>query len=53
MVSEREIARTFIYGDDIHIRMDENEGDNKLDRPYNSVSAEHMTEEEMEKLVWC
>ena len=52
LISEREIARTFIYGDDIHIRMDENEGDNKLDRPYNSVSAEHMTEEEMEKLVW-
>ena len=52
LISEREIARTFVYGDDIHIRMDENEDDNKLDRPYNSVSAEHMTEEEMEKLVW-
>tara|TARA_B100000214_G_scaffold9116_1_gene6605 strand:+ start:171 stop:1079 length:909 start_codon:yes stop_codon:yes gene_type:complete len=52
LISEREIARTFIYGDDIHIRMDENEGDNKLDRPYNSVSAEKMTEEEMRKLVW-
>ena len=52
LISEREIARTFIYGDDIHIRMDENKGDNKLDRPYNSVSAEHMTKEEMEKLVW-
>ena len=52
LISEREIARTFIYGDDIHIRMDENKGDNKLDRPYNSVSAEHMTDEEMEKLVW-
>ena len=52
LISEREIARTFIYGDDIHIRMDENKGDNKLDRQYNSVSAEHMTEEEMEKLVW-
>ena len=52
LISEREISRTFIYGDDIHIRMDENESDNKLDRPYNSVSAEHMTEEEMEKLVW-
>ena len=52
LVSEREITRTFIYGDDIHIRMDENEGDNKLDRPYNSASAEKMTEEEMRKLVW-
>ncbi len=45
LISEREIARTFIYGDDIHIRMDENEDDNKLDRPYNSASAEKMTEE--------
>ena len=52
LISEREIARTFIYGDDIHIRMDENEDDNKLDRPYNSASAEKMTEEEMRKLVW-
>jgi len=52
LISEREIARTSVYGDDIHIRMDENEGDNKLDRPYNSASAEKMTEEEMRKLVW-
>ena len=52
LISEREIARTFIYGDDIHIRMDENEGDNKLSEPYNSASAEKMTEEEMRKLVW-
>ena len=52
LISEREIARTFVYGEHIHIRMDENEGDNKLDRPYNSASAEKMTEEEMRKLVW-
>ena len=52
LISEREIARTFVYGDDIHIRMDENEGDNKLDRPYNSFSAKKMTNEEMGKLVW-
>ena len=52
LISEREIARTFVYGDDIHIRMDENEGDNKLDRPYNSASAEKMTEKEMRELVW-
>ena len=52
LISEREIARTFIYGDDIHIRMDENKGDNKLDRPYNSASAKKMTEEEMRELVW-
>ena len=52
LISEREISRTFVYGDDIHIRMDENEGDNKLDRPYNSASAEKMTEEQMRELVW-
>ena len=52
LISEREISRTFVYGDDIHIRMDENKGDNKLDRPYNSASAEKMTEEEMRELVW-
>jgi FlaA1/EpsC-like NDP-sugar epimerase len=52
LISEREISRTFIYGDDIHIRMEENKKDNKLTKPYNSKSAEHMTEKEMEKLVW-
>jgi len=52
LISKREISRTFVYGDDIHIRMDENEDDNKLDRPYNSVSAEKMTEEEMRELIW-
>ena len=52
LISEREISRTFIYGDDIHIRMEKNKGDNKLSEPYNSASAEHMTKEEIEKLVW-
>ena len=52
LISEREISRTYIFGDDIHIRMEENEGDNKLSEPYNSKSAEMMTEKEMEKLVW-
>ena len=52
LVSENEVNRTFLYGDDIHIRMEENEQDNKLIEPYNSKSAEMMTEEEMEELVW-
>jgi len=52
LISEREISNTFIYGDDIHIRMEKNEGNNKLSEPYNSASAEKMTKEEMEKLVW-
>ena len=52
LVSENEVNRTFLYGDDIHIRMEENEQDNKLTEPYNSKSAEMMTEREMEELVW-
>ena len=52
LVSKNEIDRTYLYGDDIHIRMEENVGDNKLTEPYNSKSAEMMTDEEMEKLVW-
>ena len=52
LISEREISRTFIYGDDIHIRTEKNEEDNKLSEPYNSASAEKMTTKEIEKLVW-
>ena len=52
LISEREISRIFIYGDDIHIRMEKNKDNNKLSEPYNSASAEHMTKEEIEKLVW-
>ena len=52
LISEREISRTFIYGDDIHIRTEKNEENNKLSEPYNSASAEKMTTEEIEKLVW-
>ena len=52
LISEREISRTFIYGDDIHIRTEKNEDNNRLTEPYNSASAEKMTTEEIEKLVW-
>jgi|TARA_Y100000004_G_scaffold122782_1_gene138045 FlaA1/EpsC-like NDP-sugar epimerase len=52
LISEREISRTFIYGDDIHIRTEKNEDSNRLTEPYNSASAEKMTTEEIEKLVW-
>ena len=52
LVSENEVNRTFLYGDDIHIRMEENKQNNKLAEPYNSKSAKMMTEEEMEELVW-
>ena len=52
LISEREIGRTYIYGDDIHIRMEENQDDNKLTEPYNSKSAEKMTTDEIKDLVW-
>jgi|TARA_Y100000310_G_C20682329_1_gene816700 FlaA1/EpsC-like NDP-sugar epimerase len=52
LISRNEISRTYLYEDDIHIRMEENNGYNKLIAPYNSKSAEKMTEEEMKELVW-
>ena len=52
LVSKNEVDRTYLYGDDIHVRMEENEDDNKLTEPYNSKSAPKMTKEEMKELVW-
>ena len=52
LISQNEIDRTYIYDDDIHIRMEVNEDFNKLSEPYNSKSAPQMTENEMEKLVY-
>jgi FlaA1/EpsC-like NDP-sugar epimerase len=52
LISQREISKTFIYGNDIHIRMEENKGSNKLNAPYNSKTAKQMTKADMEKLVW-
>ena len=52
LVSKNEVSRTYLYGDDIHIRMEENKQDNKLTEPYNSKSADMMTEAEMKELVW-
>ena len=52
LISQNEIDRTYIYDDDIHIRMEANEDFNKLSEPYNSKSAPQMTESEMEKLVY-
>ena len=52
LISQNEIDRTYIYDDDIHIRMEVNEDFNKLSEPYNSKSAPQMTEGEMEKLVY-
>ena len=52
LISEREITRTYIHRKDIHIKMKENQGDNKLTEPYNSKSAPKMTTSEMGDLVW-
>ena len=52
LISEREIKKTYIYGDDIHIRMEDNTEDNRLYEAYNSATAEKMTHNEMMKLVW-
>jgi len=51
LISEREIARTFIYDDDIHIKAENNTEVNRLFEPYNSASAEKMSWEEMLELV--
>ena len=51
LVSKNEVNRTYLYGDDIHIRMEENKQDNKLTEPYNSKSAQKMTKEEMKELI--
>ena len=51
LISQTEISRTYVYDDDIHVRMEENLGNNKLDVPYNSKSAKRMTEEEIKELI--
>ena len=52
LISEREVKKTYIYGDDIHIRVEDNEKDNRLYEAYNSSTAEKMTYKEMMELVW-
>ena len=51
LIAEHELPYTYVRGNDIHIRMEKNEGDNKLDVPYNSQSAEKMTPKEIKELV--
>ena len=47
LISREEITRTYIHGNDIHIKMKENQGDNKLTEPYNSKRRPKMTTSEM------
>ena len=51
LIAEHELPYTYVRGNDIHIRMEKNEGNNKLDVPYNSKSAEKMTPKEIKELV--
>ena len=52
LISKKEVSRTYLYGDDIHIRMEDNQDDNKLIEPYNSKTAPNMSEDEMSELVY-
>ena len=51
LVSEHELDYTYVIGNDIHIRTEKNDGDNKLDVPYNSKSAKKMSQKEIKELV--
>jgi UDP-glucose 4-epimerase len=51
LIAEHELPYTYVRGNDIHIRSEVNEGKNRLDIPYNSESAEKMTQYEMKELV--
>ena len=51
LVSEHELDYTYVIGNDIHIRTEKNEGDNKLDVPYNSKSAKKMSQKEIKEIV--
>ena len=52
LISEREIKKTYIHGDDIHIKMKDNKEDNRLYEAYNSATAKKMTHNQMMELVW-
>ena len=52
LISASEIHRTYIHGNDILIRNEVNRYVNTLSSPYNSKTAEKMTNEEMKELVW-
>jgi FlaA1/EpsC-like NDP-sugar epimerase len=52
LISDKEVPFTCVHDDMIYIYTQENLDVNKLDRGYSSATAEKMTKEEMEKLLW-
>lgn len=52
LISARELDYTYEFEDYIMIKTIKNENDNKLNKPYSSLTAEKMSKEQMEKLVW-
>jgi len=58
LISEKELPYTYVRGDYIMIKQEENCGKsscgllNRLEHPYNSFTADRMTKKEMENLVW-
>ena len=58
LISEKELPYTFVNGDYIMIKQEENCGKiscglmNRLEYPYNSSTADVMTKKEMEELIW-
>ena len=52
LISDKEVPFTYVHDDMIYIYNQENLDMNTLIRGYSSASAERMTEEEMEELVW-
>ena len=51
LISEHELPYTYVRGNDIHIRTEKNDYDEKLDVPYNSQSAEKMSSKQIRELV--
>jgi FlaA1/EpsC-like NDP-sugar epimerase len=51
LIAEHELPYTYVRGNDIHIRSEINQGDNRLEVAYNSKSAEKMSSYEMNELI--
>ena len=52
LVSDKEVPFTYVHGDMIYIYNQENLDMNKLEKGYSSATAEKMTREDMEELLW-